>query len=283
MFRRRESIEVKSLDEILLMRQAGKVVANALEACQKSAVEGVTTSALDEIARSVIREAGATPSFLEVPGYQHALCVSVNEEVVHGLPGQRRLVDGDLVSIDCGAVLDGWHGDAAVSFVVGGADAARPHDLHLIEATQRALWAGIAAFVPGASLNDVGGAIEDEIEQAASVEPRTSLGIVEGYTGHGIGRQMHMPPDVYNYRITGRTPKVKAGATIAIEPMVTLGSTDTRVLPDGWTVVSVDGSRAAHWEHTVAATERGVWVLTAADGGRSKLAAFGDVYGGLDD
>ena len=281
MFGRREQLPVKSHDEIRLMRAAGLVVAGALAAVEEAAVPGVTTGELDALAHAVIRDHGARPSFPEVPGYRHTLCVSVNEQVVHGIPGERRLRAGDLVSVDCGAILDGWHGDAAISVLVGGADAAAPRDRALCEITRAALWAGIAAFRIGGTLNDVGGAIEDTVEdrgRAGGLE----LGIVEGYTGHGIGRRMHEEPDVYNYRVKGRSPAVRAGATVAIEPMVSLGSADTTVLADDWTVVTVDGSRACHWEHTVAVTDAGLWVLTAPDGGARTLARLQAPYGPLD-
>lgn len=280
-FGRRENLELKTPEHIRLMRGAGLVVADALAAVAEAATVGATTGDLDRLAGEVIRGHGARPSFPEVPGYRHTLCVSVNEEVVHGIPGDRRLVAGDLVSIDCGAILEGWHGDAAISVFVGGEDAARAEDVALSEATRESLWAGIAAFRPGNELNDVGAAIEDAVD-AAGRERGGEYGIVDGYTGHGIGREMHMSPDVYNYRVRGRTPRVRPGATVAIEPMVTLGSPRTRVLDDEWTVVTEDGSRACHWEHTVALTEAGIWVLTAVDGGARELAARGAPYGPLD-
>lgn len=262
------------------MRAAGLVVAAALAAVEGAAVAGTTTAALDALARDVIRDHGARPSFPEVPGYRHTLCVSVNEQVVHGIPGSRALRDGDLVSVDCGAILDGWHGDAAISIHVGGPAAARLQDRALSEATRAALWAGLAAFRVGARLNDVGGAVEDAVQEQRD-RHGLDFGIVEGYTGHGIGRAMHEEPDVYNYRVKGRTAAVRSGATVAIEPMVTLGSPETSVLADDWTVVTVDGSAAAHWEHTVAATDAGIWVLTALDGGAAELTARGAPYGPL--
>lgn len=280
-FGRRGHLPVKSPDEIRRMRAAGLVVAAALATVERAAVPGATTQALDALARQVIRSYGARPSFLEVPGYRHTLCLSVNEEVVHGIPGDRALRAGDLLSVDCGAVLDGWHGDAAVSMHVGGAVGASPQDRALSEATREALWAGIAAFRVGGTLNHVGAAVEDAVAARAERDGRV-YGIVEGYTGHGIGRAMHEDPDVYNYRVRGRTARVGSGATVAIEPMVTLGSAETSVLADDWTVVTIDGSRAAHWEHTVAATDRGIWVLTAPDGGAAELAARGVPYGPLD-
>ena len=265
MFGRREQLGVKSADEIRLMQ---------------AAVAGTTTGALDALAQGVIRDHGARPSFPEVPGYRHTLCVSVNDEVVHGIPGERVLRDGDLVSVDCGAILQGWHGDAAISVHVGGPEAATEDDRALSEATRAALWAGIAAFRIGSVLGDVGAAIEDEVTAQGRRLDRP-FGIVEGYTGHAIGREMHEEPDVYNYRVKGRTAAIRSGATVAIEPMITAGSSQTRVLADDWTVVTVDGSRAAHWEHTVAVTDAGLWVLTAPDGGAAELAGRGAAYGPL--
>lgn len=282
MFGRRQQLQVKGPEEIRLMRGAGLVVAAALAAVRDAAVAGATTAQLDRVAHDVIRARGARPSFPEVPGYRHTLCVSVNDEVVHGIPGDRVLHAGDLVSVDCGAILAGWHGDAAISLTVGGPEAGRAEDIALSAVTREALWAGIAAFRVGATLNDVGGAIEDAVEKAPSRYPGLRFGIVEGYTGHGIGQEMHEDPDVYNYRVKGRTPLVRAGATIAIEPMVTLGSAATRVQADDWTVVTVDASRAAHWEHTVAVTDAGVWVLTEPDGGAARLAELGVPFGPLD-
>lgn len=270
MLSRRQPLAVKTHEQIRLMRSAGLVVAAALAAVEDAAVPGATTAELDTIAREVIRDHGARPSFPEVPGYRHTLCVSVNEEVVHGIPGKRILREGDLVSVDCGAILDGWHGDAAISIHVGGREAADPVDRVLSDVTQDALWAGIAAFRIGATLNDVGAAVEDAVARQAR-RRGIRFSIVEGYTGHGIGRAMHEEPDVYNYRVKGRTARVRAGATVAIEPMITAGAAQTEVLADEWTVVTIDGSHAAHWEHTVAVTDAGAWVLTALDGGAAEL------------
>ncbi len=279
---RRERIEAKSEADLVRMRRAGLLVHDTLALLRERLVPGVTTAALDATAEDFIRSAGALPSFQQVPGYRHTLCVSLNDEVVHGIPGERALRVGDLVSIDCGAQLDGWHGDSATTAVVGGAEATAPEDRVLIEATEAALWAGIAACRVGARLKSVGGAIEDEVDRAAD-EAGLRLGIVEGYTGHGIGRHMHMEPDVHNFRVRGRTPAIPSGAALAIEPMVTLGTGDTSEDSDGWTVRTTDGAHAAHWEHTVAVTTLGVWVLTAADGGRERLAALGVPFGALAD
>lgn len=266
------------------MRRAGLVVADTLTLLEHECRAGVTTLALDALAEDSIRSAGAVPSFLEVPGYRHTLCVSVNDEVVHGIPGERVLQTGDLVSIDCGAVMSGWHGDAAITLVVGGRDAASEKDLALIDATEDSLWAGIAAFRVGSRIGDIGAAVEDSIAASSRHGPpgATRLGIVREYEGHGIGREMHMSPGVPNHRTRDPGPRVLAGATVAIEPMVTLGSPLTDELDDDWTVVTVDGSRAAHWEHTVAVTNAGPWVLTSHDGGADRLGRLGIQVAPLD-
>jgi len=276
----RERIEAKTPEQVMAMRAAGLVVGRTLELLRAQVRAGVTTGELDALAESAIREAGAVPSFPLVPGYHHTLCTSVNDEIVHGIPGGRVLHDGDLLSIDCGAILDGWHGDAAISVIVGGPQAARPEDVALVEDTEDSLWAGIAALRAGESLYAVGAAVEDSIVAAGERRGR-GYGIVEDYVGHGIGREMHMDPQVPNYRVTGKGPRVVEGTTVAIEPMVTLGDQDNRTLEDEWTVVTLDGQRAAHWEHTVAVTPSGLWVLTAVDGGAARLSAAGAAYGPL--
>ncbi len=276
----RDRIEAKTPDQIVAMRAAGLVVAETLDDLRQHVRDGVTTGELDQIAESAIRWAGAVPSFQLVPGYHHTLCTSVNDEIVHGIPGDRVLHDGDLLSIDCGAVLDGWHGDAAISLVVGGPEAARPEDLDLLADTEDSLWAGIAALQVGGSLYAVGAAVQDSLV-AAGERRGHGYGIVEDYVGHGIGTEMHMDPQVPNYRVSGKGPRIVDGTTLAIEPMVTLGEQDNRVLDDEWTVVTLDGTRAAHWEHTVAVTSAGLWVLTALDGGSERLSAAGAAYGPL--
>lgn len=243
------------------MAAAGSVVAAALQAVRTAADAGVSTLSLDEIAESVIREAGAVPSFLGYHGYPASICASVNDRVVHGIPSAAEvLVSGDLVSIDCGAVLDGWHGDAAVTFGIG---PLIPVDEALSQATKESLEAGIAAMVVGNRLTDVSHAIETATHAAEDRYGR-SFGIVDGYGGHGIGRQMHMDPFLPNEGAPGRGPLLAAGSVLAIEPMLTLGTGQTVVLDDKWTVKTADGSRAAHWEHTVAVTEEGPRILTLA-------------------
>lgn len=266
--RSRERIQYKTADQIRLMRRAGLVVADALDAVRAQLRPGVTTRELDAVAAGVIRARGAVPSFLGYQGYPATTCISVNEEIVHGIPGDRVIAAGDVVSVDCGAILDGWHGDSAVTVIVSRADGSvDPRDAELVEVTEQAMWSGIAAMVEGDRLNAVGAAVEDRVEDR--------FGIVEGYGGHGIGTEMHQDPHVLNYRTRERGPRMRAGLCIAIEPMLTLGDPATRVLADDWTVVAKDGSRAAHWEHSIALTEAGPWVLTARDGGVEALAAFG--------
>ena len=256
------------------MRAAGLLVARTLAVVSAAVADGETTLALDRLAEEHIRDHGGRPSFPEVPGYRHTLCTSVNEQIVHGIPGERVLRPGDLLSIDCGAIVADWHGDAAVTVVVGGETAACTEDLALSRATEESLWAGIGALRVGDRLYAVGEAVEASIEAAASRD-RRDYGIIEEYVGHTIGREMHLDPQIPNYGVRERGPIVRSGYTGAIEPMITLGSPQTEVLADDWTVVTVDGSRAAHWEHTVAVRDEGLWVLTALDGGAARLAAMG--------
>jgi methionyl aminopeptidase len=277
----RKALDVKTPDQIRRMRVAGVVVGETLELIRGQAGDGMTTGDLDRTAEEFIRSRGATPSFLGYHGFTGSLCVSVNEEVVHGIPGSRTLRQGDLVSVDCGAIVDGWHGDAAISLIIGGRQAGSAADLALMDATQASMWAGIAALSVGAPLYDVGAAVEDCIVDAGRADG-LSYGIVEDYVGHGIGTEMHQDPQVPNYRVRDRGPIVRSGVTVAIEPMITLGTAETDVLEDEWTVVTQDGSRAAHWEHSVAVTESGIWVLTALDGGQERLEALGAAYAPLE-
>lgn len=276
----RERIEAKTHEQVVLMRAAGLLVGQTLDLMRDSVRPGMTTKELDALAEAHIRDGGGTPSFLGYHGFTGTLCTSVNEEIVHGIPGTRVLEEGDLLSIDCGAIVQGWHGDAVISLVVGGREAGRPEDLELIDDTEASMWAGIAALRVGESLYAVGAAIEDSITAAGEHRGR-EYGIVEDYVGHGIGTSMHMDPQVPNYRVSGKGPKVVDATTIAIEPMVTLGDEANRVLQDDWTVVTNDGSRSAHWENTVAVTEQGLWVLTAVDGGEAKLRELGAPYAPL--
>jgi methionyl aminopeptidase len=253
-------IELKSAREVAALREAGRVVARALAEVRGAADVGVSLKELDTIAADVIADAGAVPSFLNyLPSfaptpYPAVICASVNDAIVHGIPGDYRLRDGDLVSIDCGAHLDGWCGDSAISFTVG---AATPDDTALVEATERALAAGIAAAVPGNRLGDIGHAV-------GPVARAAGYGIMAGYGGHGVGRAMHEDPHVPNEGVPGKGLRLRTGMVLAIEPMFILGGTDDhRVDPDGWTLRTTDGSRAAHWEHTIAVTDDGPIVLTA--------------------
>jgi methionyl aminopeptidase len=258
--RNRKVVAQRSAGELDAMAAAGALVASALLAVRQAAAPGVSTLALDEIAEAVIRDGGGIPSFLGYHGFPASICSSVNDRVVHGIPSaSEKLAAGDLVSIDCGAILDGWHGDSAVTFGIG---ELIPADQALSQATRQAMEAGIAAMLPGNRLTDVSHAIETET-RAAEVRYDRRFGIVAKYGGHGIGRQMHMDPFLPNEGPPGRGPYLAPGSVLAIEPMLTLGTTKTYELQDEWTVVTADGSRAAHWEHTVAVTDDGPRILTA--------------------
>lgn len=265
MFRDR-NIEIKAPDQIALMREAGIVVAETLALVSDAVSPGVTTADLDALAERHIRESGAEPNFLGYHGFPASICSSVNDEVVHGIPGPRVLRDGDLVSIDCGAVLDGWHGDAAVTLAVG---QVAPELTELMRVCDESLWRGIAAAALGGRVTDISHAVE------AHVRASGSYGIVEDYVGHGIGSAMHMPPSVPNYGRPGKGPKLVQGMALAVEPMITLGSIETHVLADDWTVVTDDGSWSAHFEHSFTLTPDGTLVLTALDGGAGRLSALG--------
>jgi methionyl aminopeptidase len=249
-------LATKTPDQVRAMRRAGLVVARALAEVRAAAVPGATPRELDALAAHIIADAGATPSFLGYHGYPATLCASVNDVVVHGIPDDRPLQDRDVISIDCGAVVDGWHGDAAITVGVGSlaADVAA-----MVQACERALAAGIATMTSASRLADIGAAVQ------ASVEASGDYGILTDFTGHGIGRAMHEPPFVPNYRTRRRGPKLDVGVVLAVEPMITLGAPDVSTDPDGWTVRTDDGSWAAHVEHTIAVTPAGPWVLTALD------------------
>jgi methionyl aminopeptidase len=259
----------KSKREIEKMRIAGRIVAEVLALVQSELKPGVTTGHLDRLAERHIRSSGAVPSF---KGYGHrsnpfpaSLCISIDDEVVHGIPGDRAIRAGQIVSVDAGAIYDGWHGDGARTFYVGEPSA---EISELVDTTRLAMMAGIAAAVPGASLADISGAIED-------VATPGGYGIVRQFVGHGIGTEMHQEPHVLNYGRPGRGPKLTKGLALAVEPMVTIGNPRTRLLPDNWTVVTADGTWAAHFEHTFTLTDRGPQVLTALDGGAGRLAELG--------
>ena len=244
----------RSADDLAKMRRAGRVVAE-MHACIRDAIRpGVTTAALDRIGRDVIERRGARSNFLGYghPPFSGVICASPNDVIVHGVPGPYALAEGDIISIDCGAIVDGWHGDAAFTAGVGEISAeARA----LIEATERSLEAGIAAMQPGGRLSDIGAAVQ-------SVAERAGFSVVREYTGHGIGTAMHEAPDVPNWGKPGKGRRLAPGQTYAVEPMVCAGGPETRLLDDQWTVVTRDGRRAAHTEHTIAITDDGPEILT---------------------
>ncbi len=256
---RGKTIEIKSDGELDAMRAAGAVVARTLTLLERTARPGVSTAELDEVAEQSIREARAVPSFLGYHGFPGSICTSVNHQVVHGIPSRDQvLAEGDLLSVDCGAILDGWHGDAAVTIEIGAVDET---DRKLSAACRSALQAGIEAARPGGRLTDISHTVENAIVEAGRTDG-VEYGIVADYGGHGIGTAMHMDPFLPNVGKPGRGPKLVPGMALAIEPMLTAGSQLTEELDDGWTVVTVDRSRAAHWEHTVAVTADGPVVLT---------------------
>nr|WP_309886713.1 type I methionyl aminopeptidase [Curtobacterium sp. 320] len=260
----------KTPDELRAMVRPGLLTHDALAAVRDAIRPGITTGELDAIAERVIRDGGGIPNFQLVPGYRHTLCVSVNDEIVHGIPGERVIQPGDVVSVDAGAEVDGWNGDSAFTVVVPGGDAGVSAARQtLSDTTERALWHGIAALAHAKHLHEVGAVIEDAIDETGA------WGIVEDYTGHGIGRSMHEDPPVFNYRVRGAGPAIKPGLVVAIEPMVTAGTIDSSTDDDEWTVRTLDGSDAAHWEHSIAVHADGIWVLTAADGGAAGLAPLG--------
>ena len=270
---RDRGIEIKTPEQIGKMRVAGRLVGETLELLRASVRAGITTGELDAIAEDNIRSGGGIPSFkgYGYPPFPASICASVNDEVVHGIPGDRALADGDLISIDCGAIVDGWHGDAAITVAVGEVNA----DLQrLMDVTEGAMWAGFAAARLGGRVSDISHAVESH------VRAHGEYGILEDYTGHGIGTAMHQPPNVPNYGRPGRGARLGRGLALAVEPMVTLGSKHTLVADDDWTIVTTDGSWAAHFEHTFTLTPDGPWILTAIDGGEAKLAELGVPFGG---
>lgn len=258
------------------MIEPGLITADALDAVRRLIEPGMTTLQLDAEAARVIGARGAKSNFQMVRGYRHTICASVNEQVVHGIPNDRALRAGDILSIDAGAEFQGWNGDSAFTVIVPG-DA--PEDVvaprrRLSEVTEGSLWAGIAALSRATHLGEVGAAIQAYIEQHA---PGGGYGILRDYVGHGIGRKMHESPSIFNYAVDDRGPEVRPGLAVAIEPMVVIGDQQTLVEDDGWTVSTVDGTDGSHWEHSVAVHDGGIWVLTAHDGGAEKLAPFGVV------
>ncbi|MCO6004571.1 type I methionyl aminopeptidase [Actinoallomurus purpureus] len=257
--KRKPAIQIKSPGELDVMREAGLVVARTLQRLTEAVKPGLTTADLDAIAEESIRAEGATPSFKGYQGFPACICTSVNEEIVHGIPSASKvLAEGDVISIDCGAIVEGWHGDSAVTVPVG---EITPEERRLLDVCEESLWRGLAAGLSGGRLSDIGNAVE------TYVRGQGDYGIVEEYVGHGIGTEMHMDPAVPNYGLPGRGPLLVPGMCFAVEPMINLGTAETLLLEDEWTVITGDGRRSAHFEHTFAVTEDGPWVLTALDGG----------------
>ena len=261
------AIQIKTLDELKVMRRAGLLVGQTLDLLRQSIKVGMRTDALDAIAAANIKRGGGTSNFLGYHGFPATICISVNDEIVHGIPGDRVIEDGDVVSIDCGAIIDGWHGDAAFSYGVGTVD---PQDQKMMDVCEESMWRGFAAAKLGGRLTDISHAI------GSYIDSQGKYGILAEYGGHGIGTEMHQEPHVLNFGKGGNGPELIAGIVLAIEPMITRGTHKTKVLGDDWTVVSQDKSRGAHFEHSFALLPDGKpFVLTAADGGRAKLASLG--------
>lgn len=268
----------KTPAQLRAMVEPGLITAAALDAVRPLIKPGVTTLELDAAANRAIVERGAESNFQLVRGYHHTICVSVNEQVVHGIPGERVLRPGDIVSVDCGAQYQGWNGDSAITVVVP--DPERPELVAQREAlsrvTEGSMWAGIAAMATATHIDEIGAAIQAHIEaQGPSAVSGETYGILREYVGHGIGRKMHEAPSVFNYRTPDQVAEIKPGLVLAIEPMVTAGGEATYVEDDDWTVTTVDGTDGSHWEHSVARHDGGIWVLTAPDGGKAGLAPFG--------
>ncbi len=252
----KSQIQLKTPEQFDIMRKAGRVVALCLAEINAAIKPGMNTLELDLIAREVMEQEGAKPSFLGYHGYPAVICVSINEEVVHGIPDEKRFInDGDLVSVDCGAIIEGWHGDAAITIGVGNVKAEHQK---LSNITKEALQIGINAALPGKHIGDIGFAIEKFVRSHQGLQ----IGILEDYVGHGIGTEMHMSPSVPNYGKAGSGPELQVGMALAIEPMLVLGSNKVHVLEDEWTVVSSDGLFASHWENTIAITANGPEILT---------------------
>lgn len=260
-------VTLKTADQIAKMYEAGRIVATMLATTRDAVKPGVTTAELDRIAADVLARAGAKSSFLGYYGYPATICTSVNEQIVHGIPGKRKLKDGDIVGIDAGAIVDGWHADAAITVPVGRIS---PEAQKLIAVTREALERGIAAATVGNRLGDIGASVQQYVESQG-------FSVVRNYVGHGIGRAMHEDPQVPNYGTADLGRVIKEGLCIAIEPMVNVGGLATRVLEDNWTVVTEDGSLSAHFEHTLACLADGAVVLTRGGSteaeGRAKVAA----------
>jgi methionyl aminopeptidase len=261
------AIELKNLEQLKSMRKAGLVVADTLQLLKQSAQIGMTTLELNEIAITNLAKHGAKSSFLGYHGFPAVICASVNEEVVHGIPNKRKLVSGDLLSVDFGAIIEDWHGDAAISFGLGEID---PADQKLMDVCEESMWRGIAAGKKGGKLTDISAAIEGYINSQGK------YGILREYGGHGIGSAMHQEPHILNFGPAGNGPELVVGMALALEPMITRGNERTKVLSDDWTVVSHDSSKGAHFEHTYTIAPDGkAFVLTALDGGKEQLGRLG--------
>ena len=255
-------VTLKSSSQIERMAVAGRLVSDVLDRLGEELRPGIATIDLDRIAERMIKDVGAVPSFVGVPGrkgpYRHSICVSIDDEVVHGIPGKRRIENGQIVSIDAGAIVEGWHGDGARTWIIGDV----PEQTRtLVEATRQAMYAGIAAAVPGNHIADISSAIE-------SVAREHGYGVVRAFVGHGIGTEMHEEPQVTNFATSSRGRRLEPGLCLAIEPMFTLGTHEVHIQDDGWTVATADGSLAAHWEHSIAITESGPRILTTTDAAR---------------
>ena len=268
-FRRKPRVSLKTPEQFGVMRRAGLLLDRIHDEIEKNLRSGMTTADIDEISRAVIAEAGAKSNFLGYHGFPATVCVSVNEEIVHGIPGTRVICDGDVVSVDAGCIVDGWHSDAARTHIVG--TARSEADRELVDVTRGAMWEGIAALATASRVGEIGAAIEDYVAECAGER----IQHLEEFGGHGIGRAMHEPPDVMNFRTHDRGPKVVPGMALCIEPMLIQGDGEFDILDDEWTVVATKGGRAAHFEHSVAVTETGIFVLSAADGGKAELAKRG--------
>lgn len=278
MRRRRENIILKTPDQMRKMRTAGLVVAQIHQAIRDAVEPGMTTADLDHVALDVLKRNNATSNFYGYYDYPGQICTSVNEVIVHGIPGNRVLEPGDLVSFDCGAIVGGWHGDGCFSLVLPGGDPeVTARRQRLCDRTEKATWVGVAAMARGKYVGDIGAAIDDYV---VGLNPTPD--IVQDYVGHGIGRAMHEDPDVPNYRTHFKGSKLVPGMVLCIEPQLTEGKETNVTLEDDWTVVTLDGSDACHWEYEVALHEGGVWVLTAPDGGKAGLAPFGITPAPLD-
>ncbi|OSM42366.1 type I methionyl aminopeptidase [Nesterenkonia sp. PF2B19] len=269
----RPRVELKTPEQLASMDAAGSVLCEALDAAVAAAEPGRSTAELDAVFAEVLADHEAKPNFLNYHGFPGHICASVNDEVVHGIPGGRVLQTGDVLKIDGGCIIDGWHSDSARTVILGSSQdgTADAGDERLSEITRQAMWRGIAAFATARHVGEIGEAIEEHVVS----QPGERLGILEDYVGHGIGSAMHLPPDVFNYSTGMKGTRIKPGLALAIEPMLTRGGIETRVLDDDWTVVTEDGSRASQWEHSVARHEGGIWVLTAPDGGASELEPLG--------